>query len=428
MVSTRRHHLAISSLIADDRGWIIVYATFAMIVMLGFIGVVVDLGYGAVKHRLAQNAADGAALAAAEKILLGGDQASATTSAQLVAQKNGYAASTLTLTFLDSAQNPTSDAGLTYYVRAAISSTYPTLFLRSLGIPTATVSATAASGVGGGASPCGLCVLNPSASGALSANGNGTVRVSGSGIVVNSTSPTAAVTIGNAVIVDPWIGVVGWYSQAKSGEFNPLPTRINPIPDPLASIPTPVFTNYLARNSITVTNNQSATAQPGIYDTISASSKGTVTLQPGEYIITGKVVTQGNGVIVGNGVMLYFTCGTWPTPAACSPNQSGGFLSLAGNGAWMLTGETSGKWKGVTVFYDRRNKAPMTITGNGKETLTGTIYGKSSALTLQGNGATDTFQSMIVADTVSAGGNGTLTLNDGTQVNYPRIGLAGIVN
>src|SRR5262249_38134855 len=52
----------------DESGMILVYAVIAMVVMLGFSALVVDLGLARVERRRMQNAADASALGAAQNL------------------------------------------------------------------------------------------------------------------------------------------------------------------------------------------------------------------------------------------------------------------------------------------------------------------------------------------------------------------------
>src|SRR5260370_31972857 len=102
------------------------------------------------------------------------------------AARNGYTdgASSVTVAI----NNPPSsgpNAANSAYVEAIVSKPEPTYFMRALGVGTLTVSARAVAYEGSG--PNCIYVLNPSAPGAFSANGNVDVN-SGCGLLVDSSS------------------------------------------------------------------------------------------------------------------------------------------------------------------------------------------------------------------------------------------------
>ncbi len=91
--------------------------------------------------------------------------------------------------------------------------------------------------------------------------------------------------------------------------------------DPLANVPqcgngSPGTTNYCPTTSRSDGSNGS-TLQPGIYDGI----KNSHTLSPGIYILTDDITLNGNDLIQGDGVMLYFACSNYPSPCAAGADR-----------------------------------------------------------------------------------------------------------
>ncbi len=409
----------------DASGSIVVMVTMWMAVGLTLLGLVVDLGYGSVRHRRAQNAADAATLGAMEQIYLGNSLDAATAAAGQMAQQNGFASSDLTLSLLAADGSPATSPSQVASAAAVISNTYPTLFLRVVGISTATVAAQSSSKYGSSLGLCALCVLSSGDTLSLDFPGNGSATVNGGTVQVNSNANTALVINSNGSLTAQAINVVGGWSPGSHGFFSPSPVAARPIPDPLATVPVPTFSSANGQ-SISVTGG-TTTIDPGNYQTIDVSGGGTLIMNPGTYAITGTIkITGSGGNITGNGVMLYFTCGLI-LPAACSgPGQAGGTLGMAGNGTFNMSAPTSGTYKGLLIFYDRNNTSALNLTGNGTDTVTGTIYARQSDAKLAGNGGSLQLQSRLITDTATITGNGSITINWNQATNYVAPGIPGI--
>jgi hypothetical protein len=155
------------------------------------------------------------------------------------------------------------------------------------------------------------------------------------------------------------------------------------------------------------------TLQPGNYDNISVGGNATLTLESGNYFITGVFSVGGTGgasVQQAGGVMLYFTCSSGGQIAACaSGGQSGGSFSLTGTGNVTLAPQTTGPYAGLTAFYDRNNNAGMTLQGTSGLDFNGTIYAKDSALAL--GGTPGTLSSLIIVNSASVQGDSNLNVN-----------------
>ncbi len=388
-------------------------------VLLGLAGLAVDIALAELQQFRAQNAADAAALAGAAD-LAGQAQSSALTDAQHYAAVNGFTTGVNNVTV--SVASPPTDSQLHNgdpdAIEVTITQQVPTMFMRALGIASTTVAVRAIAATAAGA-PCAVCVLSPTATGALSGNGNGSLTVTGAGVDVDSTSASAATLNGNGSVDATGIGIVGGYSTTGNASFSPVPaTGILPVPDPLAGVPPPAVTGSNL-GSIHVSANRAETIGPGIYTDFTISGNGSLTLEPGTYVITGTVSISGNGQLLGNGVTLYFTCSAYSsTDNAPCQGQAGGSLDLSGNGTYSVTAPTSGTYQGLAVFYDRGNTATLALSGNGSDDFTGTIYAKSAAATLSGNGGTEQVDALVIVNTLTMNGNGGVSIDYQAAENY----------
>jgi hypothetical protein len=181
----------------DETGSIIRYTTISIVLALGMLSLVIDLGYVGVRHRQAQSAPDAAALGALEQLYLGSTIDTARTVANNAVQQNGFTSSSLDLSFLGSDGHTTSSPSSVVTATATISSTYTTLFLHVIGINSETVSAASSADYGSSLGLCALCVLSGSDTFALDFIGNAGAVVNHGTVQVNSTANTALVINSN---------------------------------------------------------------------------------------------------------------------------------------------------------------------------------------------------------------------------------------
>jgi len=451
----------------DERGSVLIFVTLIMVMLLGVAALVVDLGNAAQQDRQAQVAADAGALAAVQKIEdYGGTFTGSSGQWQaIIAEVKAYAQSNFgisparwqgctdasalafrpdsgaanTCISADLASWPTVVAGETARrnrVRVRLPTTsITTAFASVLGEDSLSIEAAAAAAItrattlvrtrevehaAGG--KCALCVLG---TGTAFDGQNGDITVWGGDVIVNSTAGTPASLNPNGHITvtatdGAAIGGPGWQNFVGNG-YSPAPSSLPFVDDPLALIP------QCGTGSTCPTNNggSGSTLNPGIYNTISNSH----TLNPGIYVIKGGITLNGNDLLTGDGVMLYFACSNYPSQ--CAPGEKGAGIKATGNGAMRITPptatslyptkhcqfpwtpeldpEASCPYVGLSIFADRNNTSTFTYRGNGtnENGLTnggaGTFYMKSGKLDLRGNGYT--LASEIVVGLVTLEGN-----------------------
>jgi Flp pilus assembly protein TadG len=447
----------------DERGAVAIVVAASLVMLCMACAMAVDLGNVAQLHRHAQLTVDDAAISGADLLEQGTDSLT-----QIVSATEGYIDENWT-TLPSSAWNtcpgiPSGYAapsgsnencitfnGSSTAAASAISvvlppQSVPFTVARLGGFTSGTVEASAAAMVTPGISQCALCVLGPTGL-TLDDTGTGTFTVTDSpgsgsaGITVNSTATPAAYINGSGTIVAPSIGVVGTYKVKNSGTFDPTPmTHVQPVGDPLGALasPTPSTTTIpsgtFSCNSvcgvlpttspcpcgnITLAGSGSLTIPPGNYNTINVGGSSVLTLETGTYFINGAFTVGGTGgasIQESAGVLLYFTCGTTTQLVACSSGgQAGGSLTLSGTGSLTLAPMTTGPYANLTVFYDRNNTGTMSLSGTPGMELSGTIYAKDSALTLNGTGST--IESLIIVNTATISGNGSIGVNYDASAN-----------
>jgi PKD repeat protein len=254
-------------------------------------------------------------------------------------------------------------------------------------------------------------LLNPSAGGALTVSGNGSLNVPGR-LEVDSSSSSAISAGGNASITAARIDVVGGVRTTGNAAFHPAPhTGAPAVADPFAGLIAPSVTG--TASSVNLAGNSALTIGPGIYSQIKVSGNASLTLQPGVYVIAGGgLAVTGNGSLSGSGVFLYNAGSNYP-------NSGGNFggVTLGGNGTFNLTPPAVGQpYAGILLFQSRDNPRALSLGGNGVLGTRGTIYAPAAMVSLGGNG---NLQSTLVVNTLTVSGNGGSTLvadgGDGTN-------------
>ncbi len=384
--------------LAARRGAVSVLVAACLIVLLAVVAIAVDGGMLLHERRIAQAAADAAALAAADRLYAnyatdkGTDpNGKAAKAARDTASADGFTdgdgTHTVTVNIPPKTGPFTDSSDYPGYAEVIVTSAQDRLFsgvFALFGADSGRIPLKARAVARGQwvASSGGIIVLNPTAYGALSSNGNGNVTVKNADILVNSNNSTAAYTNGNAFISD-YGGTAGnikitGKNPGYSGTFTGnVSTGVLPTPDPLAYLPAPDYASMSAGSTTT-----------------SGGNNGTVTMTPGVYYINGNFSWSVNGSLTATGVTVYCT----------------GSLSITGNGTVTWSGPTSGAYTGVAYFQSRSSTATSLISGNGSYNITGTFYNPAGLTQIQGNGDAS-LSGQLITDKLSAGGNGSMNIN-----------------
>jgi Flp pilus assembly protein TadG len=393
-------------------GQSIVLVALLMTSIMGFSGLVIDIGYFENLKREMQTAADAAALAAARE-LSSGNSSDEVAAAQADATTNGFTAGTVgNVTTTVAIGAPTSGpfASTSNAVQVTITQQQPSFLLKAVGVSTVTVSASAIASPSG--QPACIYALNPTASGAIQIVGNQTIST-GCGILDNSSSSSAFSATGNITVSGTQIGVVGNYSFTGNINVSPTPiTGMSSVTDPLASLTEPTvgsctYTNY------SQTGNLNLTISQGTYcGGITLTGNVNLTLNPGTYIISGGGLNvTGNSTITGSGVTIYLT-GT-------SSTYKG--VTITGNNQTTLSAPTSGTYAGILFFQDRTISSatasanPNNLTGNASSLYEGTLYFPTTEIEYTGNSSST--YTILVAYTIDFTGNTTVGNNYSSLAN-----------
>jgi Putative Flp pilus-assembly TadE/G-like len=396
-------------------GQILVLVTIAMVVLIGFASMAVDIGLLYATRRRMQTAADAAAIAGASALLDGENYQDA---AYDVATLDGFTSGQNNIT-VSAAPPAAGDPNLNLtsystsnYVEVDITQNVPTYFLRVLGYQTMKVAARAVAGPTQN-SAC-VYVLDPTASQTLSVTGNANVTVQ-CGVMDDSSSSSGLSLTGNITLTATSIGVTG-ASYSSSGNITVTPAVSENVPslaDPLAG-----RVSTLASSLKPPGCTQASGAKSGSY-----SLNGNISTQTiGPLLYAGGVSVSGN--VLGS---LTFTGGTWGNQINFDGNggnlifNPGQYQNGSGSGYSVnLNGNTGTTFNSGSYTFC----GPVDIVGNSAVTLQpGTYYG---GIQITGN-ANVTFSPgtyVLAGGGFSVTGNSTLTGNGVTFYNTSATGFA----
>jgi Flp pilus assembly protein TadG len=401
-----------------DGGQGLALVALAMIVVLGFLGLGIDLGYLRYMKRQLQGVADAAALAGATELSYCGGMnncSALTTAAQSALTENGFTGSTLltgcstgsgTLTvtvnnppcYLGSKAND-SHYGDNHYVEVVVSQQEPTYFAKIFGVKSVTLIARAEANLPGG----GSCVFTTGTSGTdiyivLS------YFTSSCGVVDESSSLNAFSGFWAAYDV-PYFGIVGGNSCFwcfAAGGATAITGITTPSPaDPLqylqtslaAGSPSPTTCGTSTKSPYTGHNgplaiNSTATLNPGTYcGGITISPGANVTMNSGIYTLTstsgsnGGLSIDAGTSVTGNGVGFYNYGPNGGVNFLFSSMTAGAVTLTAPNATNCATCATA--WQGILFYQDPGDSAASIVVGSASwnTKLTGTSYFPSANVT-----------------------------------------------
>jgi len=402
------------------RGQALLMVTFAVVPMMGIIGMVVDLGYMHYLRKSAQAAADAGALASIVYFHSNNSGASFSCSTSGVTCKTSYSCPSS----ISSATDPVSEACLyakqngfinsgnqtvtidsnvtspptyapnvktaAYWVTVTVAQTVPQLFSAVQGNTSGKIQAQATAAV----APSKDCiyVLDPSDDGAYYQNGNTTVQ-SACGIYDNSSSNLALYNSGNSTLNASEYDIVGNYQW--HGTLNPTPsTGAASTPDPLKNLQAPAGCSNsggcdsaakcgAGTSGKTITKDTSYDSGTTYFCGGLSVKNANVTFNGGTYVFVGGGLSlqDTNSTVTGSG--LFYN--TYDANHAYTP------INFPANSTVTLSAPTSGTYAGILFMQDRHCCSPTTnllqesFQGGTTTKFEGTLYFPDSQINFAGN-------------------------------------------
>jgi hypothetical protein len=387
------------NILIEQAGQAIVIWILCLGVIMGFCALAMDVGLAFRSSRMAQTAADAAAVAGSEETTNADLSSVAQQAATQNGVTNGVGGAVVTV------NNPPTlgqHASNSAYVEVIVQVPVSTVFM---GFVTGNSMMTVAARAVASTAPAANCIyaLAPTGTNVTLSN-SGKLTSSSCGVMSDSSSPTAVSSTGSSALNAKSIGIVGSYTIANAGTISPTPiTGISAVSDPMAGLSPPTYTassctadplshysNGGSSYSVGPGSTYSTTQGSNLvcYTSLTLGSNGdTVDILPGIYVITGPMTFNSGTNTGGTGVMFYLV---------------GALASVTiQNGATVnLTAATSGTYSGVVFYQDRLDLNAASIEGGASSVIDGVLYFPDAALTV-GNGTTTNIETPMIAQTIT---------------------------
>lgn len=397
-----------ASFASSEQGAAAIILAVALPVMIGGMALGAEVGYWFMGQRELQQAADLAAHAAGVKKREGADESAMRAAALDVASASGFDGGTDTLTLLIPPDTG-AYAGDAESVAVRLLRDQPRYFTRIYSSEPVDLNARAVAKVQGGATAC-LLALSTSAPGAVTISGSTEVTFDGCDVASNSSASNSfMMSGGGSVLSTGCVNSVGG-AETTAGltmtDCATVNTNAPPAADPYADIvePDPTGTScqpdkFVKDETLTPTENHPTGVQAMRFCS-GLDVKGSVTFDPGLYLIEGGSFTiNSNALVAGSDVTFYLADGVE--------------MSFNGSAQFNFSAPASGPYSGLLVFGSRTaTTAQHKMNGNASSTLNGAIYTPASHLDFTGD-FTDASGGcvQVVTSTVTFSGNSSLKVD-----------------
>ena len=392
------------SLWRDRRGNALVIGAAALPLVLGSAGLAADTIQWALWKRQLQRAADSAAMAGVYSIVqMEGAKDGVQDAVTRDLEINSHVGITTTkdVTSSPSVGAYTSDP---YAVRVALSVqkslSFSSLFLSAA--PTISVSATAT------VVPSGkYCVVSLEDTPTTGINATGSTYLNlGCGMITNSTSMNAAVATGSSTVIASPIAAVGGIPASNNwGTGTTLQPFTIAQEDPFDDVNPPPMSSACNANK-NIANNQSETIAGGCFRSLSIA---------GTAILSGEIILDGGGFTVGTQANVTCNgCTIILTNSNPSPTATIGNFEIVGSPTMNWTAPTSGPYKGLLVYQDRRavdgtsNNLQNKLRGSSSSYFEGAFYFPKQELEFTGESGMNTNCLQLVGRRIKFSGNSSI--------------------
>lgn len=412
---------------AAEGGAIAIIMAMSLPVVVGFVGLGVEVGLWFHAKRGLQAAADAAALSGAYERLAGNADSVAVSAAQQAAAVNGYSGGLDDTIDVNVPPQSGEFAGDGDAVEVLISRQMRLLFTGLILDDNVQIDAYAVAILTPGDDPFCVLALDPSAGGAVSIGGTANVTLD-CGIAANSNAADAVEIFGNADVLAGNVQTAGGITVDGNGELTTVSGEKENAPsvkDPYAAVPEPADAPCDHNAEFKVQNNDNITLQPGVYCGGIRINGGTAHFAPGVYILKGGDLVINGGVTTGDDVFFFLT----------EKNGTYAEVDVAGNATVTLNADPDGDAVGADysgMLFMQDDDATGTsskFNGGSDMLLTGVVYFPSQPVDFTGGGNAGGC-TVIVGSVVTFSGNSDLQIAcDNKGVTPPKapgnVALAG---
>ena len=417
-------------LVRDRRGNTLVIVAATLPLLVGSAGLATDTIQWALWKRQLQRAADSAAIAGVYDRIQTGSTSTVSTAVDrdlAINQHTGMslASSYPQISFPGDSGTMTTQVKVVLAVQRKLS--FSGMFMSNP--PLIKTEATAAS-VPGSDDYCVISLENTNAMG-IQGSGSGTVEMD-CGLITNSTSSNSAAAQGSSIIKATVIASAGGIAHSNNWQVDKYDPFVPQIEDPYKDVtPNPsdmkcaVSTSVSKKGEVTTTplaltedtdlsTAVDANGDPAnCFESLSVGSGKTLTLPSGTYYINGGGANIQGTLNATNGTTIVLTNKSTSTSATI------GTFDMNAQGSLNITAPTSGEYKGIAIYQDRRAtdsggsannmpaSAPNKINGGSSGGVTGVLYFPSQQVTFNGGSGTTAKCTQFVTRRIQFSGNNT---------------------
>ena len=400
----------------NEGGAVAIIAGLALTVLIGIVGLAVDVGMWHHTGRALQNAADAAVIAASQN-----GTGSYQSEAKAVAAQYGFVdgANSITVTALNNQTCPSPSTATDCYKVTVAQASAPLFFSSVLGLAAPAISSVA---MASSKETHSYCMLALGTSGdAIRTNGSPVANMNGCSIMSNSGAKCDGTNLRTAPDGPTYGDAAGTNTGCGINQSSNVPTVADPYASLQSSIPTnpcgTAKTSFPQEPKKGVMSGNNAWGAAGVTTTMPLTGSPTIAnhgivcgyLQlQGDVLVTssaglaGALLVIENGVLDTNGHKLSTASGsaltiifTGPTVSGLSPSHYP--TDNGGSGTLDFMAPTSGTWKGIAFYQDPNlpsgSGVDFTYAGNTPTwNITGAVYfpnasvGFSGAINKSSNG------------------------------------------
>lgn len=404
----------------DERGNALIIFGASLPLLVGAAGMATDTIQWALWKRQLQRAADSSAIAGVYTRIKSDSQEAVETSVNTDLAMNQRTGIVLSSGF-PQVERPADAGDLRRQVRVTLRVTqalpFSSMFMASS--PNITARATAAS-VPGADEFCIIALDESVAVTGLEVSGSSTVDLGECSMMANSKHPSMAASNGassanggnGSSVIAKSIAAAGGVQYSKSWDVDDYDPNSPKIDDPHKNVPAPT-----AADCTKTLNGGFDKNKDYPIDRTGSDSPGDVVCITGDVTVQGSLKLASNVTYVLNGGGL--TMNSTSSSLSCtnctiamtnfSNPANTGNIKLTG-GSLSITAPTTGTYKGIALYQDRRatdtgSKTQNHINGNNNGSITGVVYIPNQSVYYNGGGGVNAACLQLVGKRVEFGGN-----------------------
>ena len=273
--------------------------------------------------------------------------------------------------------------------------------------PTITATSTAAS-IPAGGSACIEALVNTANATGITNSGNTTINAPNCILYSNSPSTNSASAGGSSSVTARSIAAVGGIQQSNNWIVQQYLPYSPALADPFANVtPDPNAMTCTASALDANTNFNSLPAGTNCFSSLSVGSNKTLNV-PANF---GPIYINGGSVDL-KGTFNCSGCSIVMTNKSTAANATIGSYSSNAQASNNITAPTSGTYKGIAVYQDRRATGQTDkINGGSSSVITGALYFPKDTLWINGGGTVTSLCAMFVAWQIVFTGNSGIALS-----------------